>query len=272
MNVDGGKRGLRRWLLCTTLQGNAPTHPWGGSILWLNWQRRGDFQDLLRQTVPGQALATLGWSHISPETLTSHVAFVNMFFTTPWLSFDAFVVEPAQTLPAVHDFAELQRRALEDFLHAQIAERLRAEPDEPQPLRLWIDGPAAGYASRKAAVAALEDHVLRPAVGRLRPVDKAIAHRTSGTRGLQLANLLLSAALAAWQDSSLNAPRRALQNAIATHLGWPNLRTTSRPEDTKFNLRLGAPTERSRTATQLPLFDPLPSSRTARAAKASRPT
>jgi len=251
-------------LLCSTLEGDVPDRAWGGAIIWLNWQRRGDFQDLLRQTLAQHpALGNFGWSHINAETAVAHEALVNMFFATPWLSFDAFVVEAAPSKLNTAEFSELQRHALEDFLHSQITERLRAEPDEPQPLRVWIDGPAIGYGSRKASVAALEDHVLRPALGRLRPVDKAIAHRTAKTPALQLAGLLLQSLLAAWQDSSVAAPRKGVQNAIASHLGWPSLRTVSRPDDTKFNVHLGAPKQRSRRPTQLPLFEPLPSSRPA---------
>jgi hypothetical protein len=264
VGVDQHKRGLRRWLLCATLQGEAPERAWGGGILWLNWQRRGDFQDLVRQTSVGQTnVPRLGWAHINTETANTHAAFVKMFFATPWLSFDAFIVEPAPGRITPEAFSECQRRAVEDFLHAQIAERLRAEPDEPQPLRLWIDGPAVGYGSRKAAVSALEEHVLRPVFGRLRPEDKAIAHRTGDTPGLQLGGLLLQALLAAWQDAAVHAPRKLVQTTIATHLGWSDLRTVSRPDDTKFNVRLGAPKQRSRRPTQLPLFEPLPSTRAA---------
>lgn len=236
----------------------------GGAIIWLNWQRRGDFQDLLRHTrVLHPALAHFGWSHINAETAEAHEALVNMFFATPWLSFDAFVVQAAPSNLTSAAFSELQCRSLEDFLHSKITDRLRAEQDEPQPLRVWIDGPAIGYCSRKASVAALEDHVLRPALGRLRPVDKVIAHRTDTTPALQLAGLLLQSLLAAWQDSSVAAPRKGVQNAIASYLGWPSLRTVSRPDDTKFNVHLGAPNQRSRRPTQLPLFEPLPSSRPA---------
>lgn len=264
VGVDEHKRGLRRWLLCTTLQGDAPDRAWGGGILWLNWQRRGDFQDLLRQTLAGlPEVPRLGWAHINAETAQTHAAFVNMFFATPWLSFDAFVVEPTPGQTSAEAFSETQRRALEDFLHAQITERLRAEPDEPQPLRVWLDGPALGYGSRKAGVIALEDQVLRPVFGRLRPEDKAIAHRTGDTPGLQLAGLLLQALVAAWQDAAVHAPRKLVQNAMAAHLGWSDLRTVSRPDATKFNVRLGAPKQRSRRPTQLPLFEPQPSTRAA---------
>lgn len=253
-------RGLRRWLLCPVIAGDSPSRAWGGGILWLNWQRRGDFQELVREIgVP----SPFGWQHLHGGTLEAHQRMIGAFFATPWLSFDAFVVEPAGGNNEVDldVFCDRQRRALEDFVHQQIADRLQAEPDEPQPVRLWLDANACGYPSSKAAVAAIEDHVLRSLFQRLRPVDKAINHRTGRTPGLQLGGLLLQSVVSAWQEASLGAPRKAMLTSIAGHLGWGSLRTVSRPDDTKFNVRLGAPKQRSRRPTQLPLFEPLPSSR-----------
>lgn len=255
----GGKRGLRRWLLCATLaRSEAPRSCWGAGVLWLNWQRRGDFQHLVRDTRENET--RLGWAHVQADTLAAHESLVDAFFATPWLSFDAFIAEPNFPEDSGSDGAT-QRRAFEDFLHAQIAERLRAEPDEPQPVRIWLDAQHSGYESRKQATTAMEDHVLRPVFGRLRPCDKAIPHRLERTQGLELANLLLEALRAAWTRTTLGGPRRAVQARLANHLGWADLCTTSRPGETKFNVRLGAPQERSRRATQLPLFALPPSSR-----------
>lgn len=262
--ASSSPRGLRRWLLCPVIAGETPTRAWGGGILWLNWQRRGDFQDLVRQT---GVQMPFGWPHVNPDSLAGHQRLLEAFFTTPWLSFDAFIVEPD---PAPHTagvevdldaFCDRQRRALEDFVHQQISDRLNAAPSEPQPVRLWLDANACGYPSSRAAVAAIEDHVLRALFSRLRTEDKAINHRTARTPGLQMGALLLQAVVAAWQESGVGPAKRALMNQVAASLGWAHLRTASRPGDTKFNIRLGAPRERSRRPTQLPLFEPLRSSR-----------
>lgn len=253
-------RGLRRWLLCPVVAGDSPSRAWGGGILWLNWQRRGDFQELVRQA---GAEPPIGFRHVSGETLPQHQRFLSAFFTTPWLSFDAFVVEPDGPDADVNldVFSQKQRRALEDFIHEQVAERLHAEPDEPQPLRLWLDAKACGYDSARAGVAAVEDHVLRALFSRLRPVDKALNHRTVRTPGLQLADLLLGAVVTAWQQSQVGAAKRTVMGDMAQALGWADLRTVSRPGDTKFNIKLGGPKQRARRPTQLPLFEPLRSSR-----------
>ena len=260
---DSPSRGLRRWLLCPVVAGEGPSRAWGGGILWLNWQRRGDFQDLVRQT---GLRSPFGWPHINAETLPAHQALIDAFLATPWISFDAFVVEPEAADQAAREanlnaFCEQQRRMLEDFVYQKIAERLQAEPDEPQPVRVWLDAKACGYSSPRAAVTGIEDHVLRSLFQRLRPEDKAINHRTARTPGLELGDLLLHAVVAAWQDSSLGAPKRALVANLCNGLGWASLRTASRPGDTKFNVHLGAPKQRSRRPTQLPLFEPLRSSR-----------
>ncbi len=266
------KRGLRRWLVCPMLAGDSPGRAWGGGILWLNWQRRGDFQAVLRDRLPQEkATASLGWSHINAQSIELHEAAVNLFFETPWLSFDAFIVEghiaedvaASDSATKAEAFDERQRRALLNFVHDQIRDRLRAEPDEPQPIRLWLDAAACGFASRKAALYAIEQDVFRPLFQRLRLVDKALNHRTRRTPALQLGGLLLDSVLAAWQSSSVGQPRRQIQGAIAQHLGWDHLRIVSRPGDTKFNIRLGAPQERShsRVPVQLPLFESRRSSR-----------
>lgn len=254
-------RGLRRWLLCGVQAGKNPAQPFGGAILWMNWQRRGDFQALVRSAHEGAA-ADAGFDP---------VRLVDAFFVTPWLGVDVFVVaerrDPkapdidAESADASADFVRDKQIALADFMANQIDARLRAEPDEPQPFRIWVDARAAGYAGRGAAVADIENRVLRSVFGRLRAGDMVTTHRIETTPALILADALLRAVLAGWQGGPTRAPVKAVQDRIAASLGWTDVRTVSRPEDTKFNVQLGRPRERPKLPAQLGLFDQPRSSR-----------
>ena len=103
---------------------------------------------------------------------------------------------------------------------------------------------------------------------RLRSILKALSYRLTGTVttvALQMAELFTAAVLSAWHPGALSPPRKRLQARMAEHLGWKDLRTASRPEETKFNVQPGRPRERLHDAVSLPaqlsLFDQPRSSR-----------
>jgi len=254
--------GLKRWLLSLSLIAEDANKPFAGGILWMNWQRRGDFQALLRETGLSNSskVAQLGWRQLSDESLPLHERFLDAFFETPWLGFDAFV---GKLVDGKNDRASFQKRAqkcMNDFAANQIEERLRAEPEQPQPFRVWLDAQSMGYENRKAALDAVESNVFRSVLGFHRAEDKVINHRTASTVSLQVCGLLLRAVLAAWRNEAQVPARKRFSDRLADRLGWGDLKSASRPGETKFSVYPGLPKFRPElpvrsVPAQLSLFD-----------------
>src|SRR5207248_7775450 len=110
----------------------------------------------------------------------------------------------------------------------------RALKSHPRKFRVWVDPLPVRYSKANEVVEIISNHVLNRQFGKLQPVDKVIPHDSHDTPSIQLCDLLLGAVMAAWQDEVTALGKRELQLWIAEHLGWPDLRADTRPDNKKF--------------------------------------
>lgn len=82
----------------------------------------------------------------------------------------------------------------------------------------------------------ISNNVLAAALGAVRPVDRVIVKDSHDTLQIQLCDLLLGAVMDAWLGAAQRPAKLAVQHAIATRLGWPDLRADTFPDEKKFNV------------------------------------
>jgi hypothetical protein len=84
----------------------------------------------------------------------------------------------------------------------------------------------------------------------MRPVDSVIVRDSKETPSIQMCDVLLGAVAAAWEGVVRAEAKLDLQQWIAYHLGWPDLKADTRPGERKFNVWMfHDPTKGSRRAT-----------------------
>lgn len=235
--------GVKRWLVSCDETGLHGARYYGFGSLWMAWQRRGDFQDwvrAIRAKHPEFQNSEFKWARVNRHTLPTYRDLVEMFFRRAPLSFHCLLVEKALIDKERHDgdYDLARRKFLTKLLTCKITNALRVRPDRPQTFRVWVDPIASRYPKAAEVVEIVSNHVLvrGPGLKDGPVVDGVIEHDSRDTPTIQLCDVLLGAVAATWQKEKTAGAKLELQQFIAHHLGWPDLRSDTRPRDRKFNI------------------------------------
>jgi len=236
---DDPPANTRRWLISCDESGIDGQRYYGFGTLWMNWQRRGDFANLITDLRKLHGCShELKWNRVSARFLEMYRDLVEKFFSTPWLSFHCLVVEKAIVKRELHegDLDLARRKHFTELLINKIRRRLKLEPEREQTFRVWVDPIASRYGKADEVVEIISNHVLAKVFGKARPVDKVITKDSRATASIQLCDLLLGAVMDAWQQKATSAAKLELSNWVAEHVGWDDLRSDTRPKERKFNI------------------------------------
>jgi hypothetical protein len=96
--------GVQRWLISCDESGVHGARFYGFGTLWMAWQRRGDFQALMREIRERHRYRPeIKWNDISNGVVPFYSALIETFFTTPWLAFHCLAVEKASVKKELHE-------------------------------------------------------------------------------------------------------------------------------------------------------------------------
>ncbi|HET7699059.1 MAG TPA: DUF3800 domain-containing protein [Vicinamibacterales bacterium] len=261
--------GVKRWLISCDETGLHGARYYGFGSLWMAWQRRGNFQDWIREIRadhPEFKNSEFKWEHVNRHTLRTFKDLVELFFRRAPLCFHCLLVEKAAIDKELHkgDYDLARRKFFTKLLTHKIGNALRLRQDRDQTFRVWVDPIASRYPKADEVVEIVSNYVLTKAArqGRTRPVvDGVKEHDSKDTPSIQLCDVLLGAVAAAWQKEEVTGPKLELQRFIAQHIGWPELRWDTWSTERKFNIWIfHDPTRQRRrvTARDVVLKYPLP--------------
>jgi hypothetical protein len=229
----------REWLISSDESGVGGKTFYGFGALWMPWDRRGDFNheftEIRRKTGLPDAFE-VKWSKIDGRTrLASARALVEWFFQRRWLSFHCLVVRRADVDKSLHDgdYDLARRKHLVMLLTNKMRRCARAHRGCKNKFRVWIDPIASRYSKADEAAAIIGGYILSDVPG----LELSIkTHDSKDTPSIQMCDLLLGAVMEAWQENVQRAEKKEVGAWIAEHVGWPDLRADTRPEERKFNI------------------------------------
>ncbi len=214
--------GYKRLLVYADEAGTDGTGYTGFGSLWMPWERRGDFQKLLR---------TLREAHAHTGSLTASgapgdllVALVDEVFRRRWLAFRCVVT------PTTADVAR-RRAALVELL----ARRARPVAGSPAPadVRLRLSRAARLPDAAKTK----PQHAIGGALTRALPEGQPLSVRAARTiDGVELVELLTSLVLAGWERRSIGKDKKRVADRVAENLGWGDLAADTSASEWKFNI------------------------------------
>jgi hypothetical protein len=266
---DDPPPGVRRRLVSCDESGIHGDRFYAFGSLWMPWQRRGDFQEWIREVRaahPEHLSSQFKWNYIDRHTLPTYRDLVELFFRRVPLSFHCLLVEKAVIDKERHggDYDLARRKFQTKLLTCRVQHALRVRPDREQTFRVWIDPIPSRYDKADDVMEIISNHVMNKARSRriAQPIiDQVIEHRAQDTVSIQLCDVLLGAVAAAWQREPARGAKLALQQFIAEHLAWTDLKADTYPTERKFNIWMFYdPTkQRRRVATRdVALRYPLP--------------
>lgn len=249
--------GYRNYLVyCDDSGLHGSTHYAFGS-LWMPWERRGDFYDLVRDLRHRHGMQEeFKWRKVNRRFETFYLELVETFFKRPWLMFHALIVERAYVDREFHDgdYDLARRKHFALLLGSKIRDLCSARGGRSKRYHVRVDVLPSRYAKADEAAAVIVNRALSKEVGH--PAVATLFTRDSkATPGIALADVLLGAVMDDWCGDSESAPKLAVKSAVARHLGWPDLSADTMRSEWKFNIwAFFDPTsDRERPATTRPV-------------------
>src|SRR5579872_119175 len=231
--------GVRRWLISCDETGVHGSRFYGFGSLWMGWQRRGEFQQLIREVRDRHDyFSEIKCTSVKTHSHEFYTDLVEEFFRTSWMQFHCVLVEKALVRREMHngDYDLARRKHFTLLLTNKIQRALRAHRDRPQTFRVWVDQIHSRYEKADEVVELISNSVLKAVSGRKNCVDGVHPHRSHDTPSIQLSDLLLGAVWSAFEESAEAEAKLDLQTWIAWHLGWPDLAADTKPSTRKFNI------------------------------------
>lgn len=237
--IESIEPGKVHWLISCDESGVGGASYYGFGSLWMSWQRRGDFASDFRELRQKHKYEfECKWNKCHKQYTPFFLDVVDYFFSRSWLAFHCLIVRKGVVDKSFHsgDFDLARRKHFTMLLTSKIRQFMRLQPSREHTFRIWVDPIASRYKKADEAVEVISNNVLGQVFETIRPVDKVITRDSKDTPTIQLCDLLLGAVMDAWQQKAASEAKLAVQNSIATCLGWPDLRGDTFPKERKFNI------------------------------------
>jgi hypothetical protein len=227
--------GYRNYLVYSDESGIHGATYYGFGTLWMPYERRGDFAalvaDLRRQH---RYTYEIKWNKVKRDSVPFYRSLLEEFFQRNWLMFHCLIVRKSYVDMTKHaDLDEARRKHFAMLVKAKVKYFCDGAKDkayhfriDPFPSRY----PKADEVAFKIAGAQLKKDLA------ISPLKTLFTRDSKSTTGIQIADFLLGAAMADWQQDATADAKAKVRSALAEHLGWPNLRADTHLSEWKFNI------------------------------------
>ena len=227
--------GYRNYLVYSDESGIHGARYYGFGTLWMPWERRGDFHALvagLRQQY--EYAHEIKWNKITTEFAPFYLALLGEFFGRNWLMFHCLIVRKAFVDMKFHeDMDEARRKHFAMLVKKKVQYFCGTANDKAYHFR--IDPFPSRYKKADEVTFKIAGAQLQNELG-LCPLKTLFTRDSKSTLGIQLADFLLGAAMSDWQADATAAAKKKVRIALASYLGWPDLRADTKPHEWKFNI------------------------------------
>lgn len=227
--------GYRNYLVYCDESGIDGQVYYGFGSLWLPWERRGDLTGLLQRLRGAHRYQDeIKWSKVNRRSVAFYRELVGEFFARNWLMFHCIVVRKGYVDRTHHkDYDEARRKHFAMLIKAKVKFFTAGAKDKAYHVR--VDPLPSRYDKADEAAFKIVGATLKKELG-LAPLKTLRTVDSKTAPGVQVADLLLGAALAAWQEKGAGDYKRDVRGHIADHLGWKDLRGDTQPAEWKFNI------------------------------------
>ncbi|KYF94684.1 hypothetical protein BE17_00920 [Sorangium cellulosum] len=207
----------------------------GFGSLWLPWERRGSLTGLVNEArITHRYNDEIKWNKVREHSLPFYRALVDAFFEATWLCFHAIVVRKKHIDMSLHESrAEAYLKFFATFLANKIRRSASLGPSRRYYVR--VDPLPSSYAKEHEKEQNIISSMIKRELGQS-PIERLDVRDSKATPGIQLADLLIGATMARYQDQAKANHKKELSRHVATHLGWTNMNGDTYPGERKFNI------------------------------------
>jgi Protein of unknown function (DUF3800) len=232
---DGAVPGYRNYLVYSDESGIHGANYYGFGTLWMPHERRGNFTAMIGALRLKHGYGhEIKWTKVKRETVTFYLQLLDEFFKRNWLMFHCLIVRKGYVDMSRHaDIDEARRKHFAMLVKAKVKYFCAGASDKAYHFRIDPFPSRCAKADEvafKIAGAQLKNELS------LSPLKTLFTRDSKATSGIQVADVLLGAAMADWQHEATSEAKGRVRAALADYLGWPNLRADTHLHEWKFNI------------------------------------
>jgi hypothetical protein len=227
--------GYRNYLVYSDESGIHGARYYGFGTLWMPWERRGDFQALVADLRSRYRYTDeIKWTHVTRFSRPFYAALLDEFFRRKWLMFHCLIVRKGFVDMDFHeDMDEARHKHYAMLVKAKVKYFCAGAANKAYHFR--VDPLPCRYKKADEVTFKIAGAQLKNELG-LDTLKTLFTRDSKSTVGIQVADMLLGAAMSDWQNEATAGPKLDIRTALAEHLGWPDLRADTALREWKFNI------------------------------------
>jgi len=214
---DKAVPGYRNYLVYSDESGIHGANYYGFGTLWMPHERRGDFAALVAELRREHRYRyEAKWTKVKRESLGFYLGLLEEFFSRNWLMFHCLIVRKAYVDMSLHaDIDEARRKHFAMLVKVKVKYFCDRAKDKAYHFR--IDPFPSRYPKADEVAFKIAGAQLRNELS-LSPLKTLFTRDSKLTDGIQVADFLLGAAMAAWQQESTAEAKDRVRTALASYL------------------------------------------------------
>lgn len=215
--------GYHNYLVYSDESGIHGARYYGFGTLWMPWERRGDFQALVADLRDRHRYTDeIKWTHVTRFSRPFYSALLDEFFRRKWLMFHCLIVRKGFVDMDFHeDMDEARHKHYAMLVKAKVKYFCAGAANKAYHFR--VDPLPCRYKKADEVTFKIAGAQLKNELG-LDPLKTLFTRDSKLTVGIQVADMLLGAAMSDWQNEATAGPKLEIRSALAEYLGWPDLR------------------------------------------------
>jgi hypothetical protein len=235
---------VRRAFYCDESGISTNQKHYGFGALVMGYQRRGEFVADMKR-IRGDHPNEIKWNKCSRSNLGLYKELVDYFFKSTSLAFHCIVVERAWVNTRLyHDgsYDLARRKHFTKFLTNKVAGLVKLHKGRDLWTRVYADRIPSTYAKARETIEIIANRAVNQTVPLaklaepVKTIDSVIECDSEEYDGIQLCDLILGAVIDTWNESTTSSHKAELKRHIAGYVGWPDLKSDTRPSERKFNI------------------------------------
>ncbi|CUA15028.1 DUF3800 domain-containing protein [Escherichia coli] len=213
---------------------------YGFGSLWMKYQRRGDFCQLIRELRSKHGFfEEIKWQKAHSKRYSEfYLELIDLFFRVPWLAFHCIVVEKSIVNKTFHngDYDLARRKHFTNLITTKISSVISAHPERDSYFRIEVDPIASRYKKADEELNVIANNILNRKFGRKGIISSVVTKDSKASENIQLADFFLGAVMCAYQGKASSEAKIRVSNYVASYLGWDHLQYDTWHTERKFNI------------------------------------
>lgn len=228
------------WHIACDESGISGKKYYGFGSLWMRYQRRGDFVQIIRALrEKHNCTDEIKWQKAnSKRNVPFFHDLIDTFFKHQWLAFHCIVIQKSIVNKSFHDgdYDLAKMKHFTKLISTKIINVIKTHDDRDCTFRIEVDPLPSRYKKADEAFHVIANNMIHKSTAKKNVITSVVTKDSKKSENIQIADFLLGAVMSAYQGEPMSETKQELANRIANYLGWDTLLHDTWDSSRKFNI------------------------------------